>query len=74
LGEVRDGDAVLKAGDSSGAVSLLGGSDEARELSVRIDGRLLVVGRREFTTLMRRVPGFAAGVAEELARRLGRTA
>jgi CRP-like cAMP-binding protein len=73
-GEACVGNDTLKAGDSRGAVALLGGPAEDETFSMRTDGRLLVVGRREFTTLMRRVPGFAAGVAEQLARRFGQTA
>jgi hypothetical protein len=73
-GEARLGDSVLKVGDSFGALGLLGGPIETRELFMQSHGRLLVVGRREFATLMRRVPGFAAGVAQHLACGLGQSA
>jgi CRP-like cAMP-binding protein len=73
-GEAELGGASLHRGDSCGAVGLLGGDTESGTLSMSSDGNLLVVGSREFLTLMRRVPGFGLGVAKDLARLVGRTA
>jgi hypothetical protein len=57
----------LVAGDTYGAVRLLGGNDPA-EVRMTDAGRVLIIGPREFSSLMRYVPGLAIGVARELAR------
>lgn len=69
-GEADTGDSRLRAGNCLGPVALLGGRPE-RDARMATDGTVLVLGRREFGTLMRRVPSFACGVATELARLLG---
>ncbi len=65
-------DAVLANGESDGAVGLLGGEPDNDELRMLSDGRVLVIGPREFSALIWAVPGFAKGVAQDLSQRLRR--
>jgi CRP-like cAMP-binding protein len=73
-GEASAGDAVLRPGDSQGSLGLLGGPTEIPNVRMKTDGTVLVVGRREFSSLMHRVPGFAFGIARDLARSIGNVA
>lgn len=68
-GEAASETKLIGPGDAIGAARILDGSNESGELRMVADGRVFVVGRREFSSLLRRVPGFAAGVAKELATR-----
>jgi hypothetical protein len=68
-GEATTGVEDLCPGDTFGVKRMLGGTDEGGELRMVTDGNVLVVGQREFSSLLRRVPGFAAGVAKALATR-----
>ena len=68
-GSATRGEGVLEPGDSYGAVGLLGGQAEKDEVRMLTDGRVLVVGPREFSALIYSVPGFALGLAKDLARR-----
>jgi CRP-like cAMP-binding protein len=63
-------DALLSAGDSDGAVGLLGGDPDTDELRMLGDGRVLVASPRQFAGLINGVPGFARAIAEDLSRRL----
>ena len=62
----------LGAGDSYGAVALLDDSASPASLTMTRDGDVLVFGRREFASLLRRVPGFGAGLARHLVALLAR--
>ena len=63
-------DALLSAGDSDGAIGLLGGEPDTDELRMLSDGRVLVASPRQFAGLIDGVPGFARAIAEDLTRRL----
>jgi CRP-like cAMP-binding protein len=73
-GDAEAGGSHLSAGDSCGSVALLGGRPGPSAARMTSDGNALVVGPREFTTLMRRAPGFALGIARALAHRMGHVA
>jgi hypothetical protein len=62
----------LAAGDSHGAVELLDDSVAPTPLTMTRDGDVVVFGRREFASLLRRVPGFGAGLARHFAALLAR--
>jgi hypothetical protein len=65
----RGDEAVLEAGHSYGAIELLGGEHESDEVRMLTEGTVLVIGAREFSGLFYTVPGFALGVAKEVATR-----
>lgn len=64
------GDLVLARGMSDGALGLLDGEPEPQELRMVADGVVLVASPRQFNGLLTVAPGFAAGVARDLSRRL----
>jgi hypothetical protein len=73
-GSAEIGGSHILAGATCGAAALLGGGTVPPTGRMTSDGGALVVGRREFSMLMRRVPGFALGIAIQLAQRIGKVA
>ena len=60
---------ILTAGDVHGARSVLAGDDTCGALVALTEVTLLVLGRREFTSLLAQSAGIAHGVARLLAER-----
>jgi CRP-like cAMP-binding protein len=68
---VRDGEhvATLGPGEFFGEVGLLNGPSRSASVVALTDLKLLVVGPREFTTLLYAAPGVAAEVKQAAAER-----
>jgi CRP-like cAMP-binding protein len=66
--EVAEDGRRLRAGDSYGACNALVDGGPEAELRMRTDGRVLVLGTREFRGLMHRAPFFATTIAMAIAR------
>lgn len=73
-GEADGDEGTLRAGDTLGSLAMLGAPTGAREARMKTDGTVLVVGRREFQSLIRRAPGFAIAIAKDAARHMARSA
>jgi CRP-like cAMP-binding protein len=67
VGDDRGSMRTLTVGDVHGARPMLAGDDTCGALEALTDVRLLVLGRSEFTALLSDTPGFAHGVARQLA-------
>lgn len=62
--------AVLRAGDHFGELSLLGAPLRIADCVAEVDAELIVIGAREFTSLLRDVPDIAVPMLRVLAQRL----
>jgi CRP-like cAMP-binding protein len=56
-------------GDCHGALGLLTDTHEDGQVTMVTNGRVLILGPREFRSVLRRSPSFAVGVARDILRR-----
>ncbi|HET7685643.1 MAG TPA: cyclic nucleotide-binding domain-containing protein [Candidatus Limnocylindria bacterium] len=70
----RDGTVIARrgAGDILGEIALVDGGPRAATVTLASDARLLVVGRREFHSLMDEFPEVRLRILETLAQRIRR--